>query len=213
MAKLEKRSKVKFAKILADGAFHVECNADEVDATQREVEKTDGTKVVYIEQVYQQLSGKITSLEVKDGDYGRMIYISLDNEIVLTAGAKSNFGRDILKKIPNIKVEEEVVFAPYSFNDEKGKNIKGVNIYQNGEKLYSFFQEGKGKETKNINGYPDVDEKKKPSASEKTKHKKFWSAYFDSVEDFLVEYVQKNHTIAFVADTKGDSDADDIPFD
>lgn len=216
MAKLETRSQVKFAKILADGNLHIQAEDPKAEGVvARKVEKSDGTEVVYMEHVYNSISGKITSLEVKDGDFGRNLYIAIDNEIVVSAGTSNSFGLELLKKIPNIDVAKEVTIAPYSFTDENGRSVKGVNVYQDGAKVFSFFQEGTGKDTKNLHGYPDVDEAKKPEKTEKTKWSKFWQKYFDDVEEFLVEYVQKNHTIAYeeAKDEPAEIKVEDVPFE
>ncbi len=214
MAELKKSTKVKFAKILVDGKFHIECDENAEGAVKRTVKAKKSGEVDkhYIEQLYDEILGKITSLEIKDGEYGRVLYIALDNEIVVSVGTSGSFGQDLLKKIPNIDISKEVTLAPYSFiNKENGKSVKGVTVYQCGNKLYSFFQEGTGKDTKNINGYPDVDEKKKPEVTAKTDWKKFWNKYFDDVEDFLVKYITKNHTIEYVEEVKKDDD-DEIAF-
>lgn len=208
MAELRKRAQVKFAKILVDGKFHIECDENEEGATKRTVEaKTPGeVDKHYTEQLFDELAGNITSIEIKDGDYGRVLYISVDNEIVITAGVSGSFGQDLLKKIPNIEINKEVVFTPYSFTaKDTGKSIKGVTIMQEGNKLSSFFQEGTGKDTKNLHGYPEVAKSKKPNPSEKTAWKKFWNKYFEEVEDFLVAYISKNHIIKYTEDSQEES--------
>ena len=204
MAKLTESSNVKFAKILADGKLHISCDENEKGAIKREVEKTDGEKKVYIEKIYNEVEGKITSLEIKDGDFGNVLYIGLDDEIVITVGTSSNFGTDLLKKIPNIDTSKEITVAPYSFTGDKGNSIKGVTVSQEGNKLVSFFQD---KNKKNINGLPEIDEATKPERTAKTAWKKFWNNYFDSVEEFLVDYVTKNNTIEYVEE---DTDTEDI---
>ena len=207
MANLKERSNVKFAKILAKtGKLHIECDPDEKGATERTVEKSDtGETKTFIEKLYDEVSGKISSLEIKDSDYGRVLYIGIDNEIVITVGTSNHFGTALLKKIPLIDVEKEVTFAPFSFTGDKQEMVRGVTVSQEGNKIDSFFQEGKGKDTKNINGYPDVDESKKPERTAKTAWKKFWKKYFDEVDDFLVEYTTKNHTIEYVEEEDEDT--------
>ena len=57
----------------------------------------------------------------------------------------------------------------------------GISLQQDGEKLKSFFYDG----TKNINGFPEVDQAMK----EKLK-KNYWKVFFAEVASFLTEKLQ-----------------------
>ena len=193
MAQLKKGDNhATFAKILADGKFHVQCEQNEEGAEAREIESKDGEKKTVYEHLFGSLDGKISSLEIKEGGFGDVLYIGLDNEIVLTVGTANSFGTDLLKKIPNIDVEKEVEFKPFSFANEAGKSVQGVSVLQGNEKVLNYFFDAQTKT--NLHDFPVIDEDGKPEKGTK-EWTRFWRDYFENVEDFLVKHVKANKSI------------------
>ncbi len=212
---MNKQSTVQYAKILADGKFHIKCEETDEGAVKRTYKDKDENDVVVWEQVFTSFEdATIQSLEIKDGDYGRVLYIGLDDDVVISVNTANNFGTDFMKKIPNIDMSKPVTIFPFSFVGDKGKDVKGVSITQEGNKITSFFQEKKGGKTVNTNGYPEIDESKKSEPTAKTAWRKFWKNYFETVDDFLVEYIEKNHLIEYKAPEKTDEKETDeeVPF-
>jgi hypothetical protein len=101
----------------------------------------------------------------------------------------------MMKKLLAVNMDLPVKLVPYSFIDDKGKTRKGMSVYQNfyidelgkpqGDKIKSYFQEGEGKETKNINGYPDAPKAK----AGKTISTDEWKMYFMQARLFMIEKI------------------------
>lgn len=140
------------------------------------------------------LVGKIEAIAFEDSDYGKQIKITLDaNEHgmhpVLTFGVESKDGRDILRKLPAINLEQEVRIAPFSFTPE-GETEKrtGITVSQPDEegnftrKIDGYFYD---KDTNTyLHGFPTIDWE---TASE-TKKK----IYKIERDEFLVNYTQEH---------------------
>lgn len=83
---------------------------------------------------------------------------------------------------------KEYRVAPFSFEGDNGKNIRGVSISEGLEqdkeapKVANFFWDGK----KDLHDFPTAS----GDTTKYTKNK--WNAYFGQVEDFLVEYTNDN---------------------
>ena len=181
-----------YVKILgSDGTFRVEVPEGTPNAVVREYEQDDVKKIKH-ELIFHKMTGKIENITFRDGDYGRTIDLFIRNDkalYIVSINTANNYSSDIMKKLPNVNLEEEVVLNPYSFTGDTGKNIKGVSILQDGEKILSYFWDKNKEEI--INDFPVNDEEKKPEATATTKWKKYWKAYFSDVEEFLVEYTEE----------------------
>jgi hypothetical protein len=176
-----------YYSVLADGKFHTTVAEGTTGATKREYETSDGKKGSKWELVAQAITGKITNLAIYDGDYGKQIQISLGTETTISLNANGNFAQDVMKKLPNIDLEKEVKFAPYSFIDEKsGKPKKGITIYQDGKKIESNYSVKKEDKWVEANGFPKVPAKAKDWDTDD------WKVYFIGVTKFLLEEVQKS---------------------
>jgi hypothetical protein len=188
LKKVEPRQEGNFVSILADGLFHLTATEETEGAVKREYETSDGKKGEKWELVYSELSGKISKVEFRDGNFGRSLQITvLDGEedpVIISTGASGNFGMDIMKKLPAVNLEEEVKFVPYSFKDDKGKIKRGMTIYQDEEKIPNFYYDEVKKENKF--DFPEID-----TAKLKKKKKNYWKGYFLEVEEFLVDDITK----------------------
>ncbi len=173
-----------FASVISDGSIRVQVEENTPGAVKRDYELKSGEKGVKFEMVYKSLSGFITSINFKDTDFGQFLNIEVD-EIVLSLNTDGNFAQDLMKKLPKINLGQEVKLAPYSLVTDSGKNLKGITVYQNNEKITSAFWNGE----KTINGMPVV----KKEDGEKYK-KDDWKIFFITVKKFLIEYTEKNVT-------------------
>lgn len=182
-----------YATILADGKIHVAVSKDTEGAVEREYETSDGKKGSKWEHVYTELSGFIQKIAFKEGDYGINLLVTVGEEgdekpVTLAIGIDSNFGEDLMKKLPAIDMKKMVTIAPYAFEDG-GKKKKGVSITQEGKKkgdalvkVASFYYDAEEKEIKN--GYP-----KPPKGAKITKVQ--WRKYFEEAREFMMEDLKK----------------------
>lgn len=171
-----------FITILSDGKFHQTVAEGTPGSVVRKYEDKDGVEKEKVELVHDSVTGVITNIAFEDGEYGTSIQVTLDNEGIISMGTASNFGEDFMKKLPNIDLKKEVKIAPYAFEVE-GKSRKGVTVYQDGEKIESFYFD---KDTKKaINGMPEPDGDTSKFKSDD------WKLYFLVVRKFLVSEVNK----------------------
>lgn len=178
----------RFISVISDGRFHEKVTQETDGAVLRTYELRDGTKGEKWELVYQKVENVfITNVEFEDGEYGKNILVTLsdgENEVVWAQGVKTNFGEDLMKKLPAINFAEKVTIQPYSFPSEKtGKPVRGVNIYQNGDKVLSHFWDGE----KAVNGIPEVDKEEAKNYDSDD-----WTAHFTKVRKFLVAYTEEH---------------------
>lgn len=177
----------RFISILADGNFHETVNPNTEGAILREYETKDGTKGSKWELIYEKIDAEITDVKFKDGDYGEQILVTFsdgDNDVILAQGVGSNFGEDIMKKLPNIDLSKKLTVSPYSFTDENGKEKKGVTFYQDGKKIEGFFYDTEKKAPKN--GYPT------PDGDVNTFKSDDWKLFYLIARKFLVNYTKEN---------------------
>ncbi len=194
-----------FATVLADGMIHVSVPKGTEGAVERkyatEEDKKSGDKANMSgskwEHVYTELSGVIKEIKFHEGDYGINLLVVVEDEeddeakpITLALSTESNFGEDLMKKLPNINRKKPVTFAPYAFENDKGKKQRGISVTQEDkkgdlEKITSFYYDTEEKQV--TNGYP------KPPAAKKGKElkKSDWRSYFDEAREFLIEDLHK----------------------
>ena len=171
----------RFISILSDGLFHESVNPNTEGAILREYELKDGTKGSKHELLYKDIEGEVVNVQFRDGDYGEQVQITVrdnDEDITISQGVGTNFGEDLLKKLPNIQFEKRAKFAPYAFTDDSEKERRGVTIYQDGEKVSSHFWDGE----KNVNGYPT------PEGDTSTYKSDDWKLFYLQARKFLVNF-------------------------
>lgn len=131
----------------------------------------------------------------KDGRRFTTLNIALDEDEngktpILTAGIDTKYAQDILKKLPNIKFDQEVRLRPYSFLPEgEDRNVVGVEITHRDNmenftlKVKDFFYDSEKKESKH--GYPV------PAKEREEMTSKDWKRYFEDANDFVIEYIKE----------------------
>ena len=179
-----------YASILADGSISVKCEPNTPGAKMREYEdsQTHETKIKW-EKVYTELSGLITKINFMDGDFGKVLHMRVvDGADVVDLGfsTNSNFGEDLMKKLPNVDFNQPIIIKPYSFDDKvTKKNKKGVSLIQGDRKITSYFSEMVNGKAVSINDIPV------PEAG-KNYDKDDWKVYFITVRKFLVNFIEEN---------------------
>lgn len=172
----------------------------------REYETSDGKKGTKTELVFNELSGKITNIEMHEGNFGNNLQVTFsdtDGDVTLSIGTNTSFGEDFMKKLPALNLDVEIVAKPYNFTDDRGKTMKGITLLQNETKVENFFWDKEKKE--GINGLP----KPKGDTSKFTKDK--WKIYFTEVKIFLEEYVTEKFVKAVKkADTTANAVMEDL---
>lgn len=186
----------------SDGTLRLTVPEGTEGALFREYETSDGKKGSKWELVFKSLSGKISNIQTHDGDYGMNLMLTLEydgGEDTISIGAATPFGEDFMKKLPNINLEEYVDFAPYAFEDEKGKTKKGVSIKQGDRKIQNFFYKPADKDGErgvNINGYPN------PTGDTSKYTKDDWKIYFMQARKFLLEHTTEKFLPLFAHKTR-----------
>lgn len=193
MGLMQSEEKGRLLYVLADGLLREQVDETTEGAKLRIVKNDDGTeKMRKYELTYPGITGFITGVVTRDGDYGTSILVAIkdsnDEEFTLALQAKSKYGEDFLHKLPNIKLTSEVSIKPYNFADGD-KKISGVTITQGGEKLTNAFNWKDGDEWKSVDGYPQVDEKKKPKNSDQ------WMVFFTQRREWVIEYLKERGLI------------------
>lgn len=175
-----------FASVISDGSIRVKVEEGTPGAVRRDYETPKGEKGFKWEQVYSSIDGVITGIEFKDTDFGQFIDINVkcdSGNVVLGLSVDNSFSQDLMKKLPNVDFNQQVRLAPYSMDTKDGKSLKGVTIYQNKEKLKSYFYNFDTKT--NINGFPEIEKGK-------TYTKDDWKIYFIQVKQFLINFIKSN---------------------
>ena len=196
MAKLElSTEKSQYYSVLADGKFHHSVPEGTPGAVKREYETSDGKVGVKYDIIAESIAGKIEAITIREGEYGKQLQVvfagdgSDDPAVTVSLNLSSKFAEDLLKKLPNIKTDEEVKLVPYAFEDA-GKKKAGITVYQSGEKVSGYYHEMVKKGKKEVlspkNGYPEVPEESSKWDSDD------WKIFFTQARKFLVSELEKN---------------------
>ena len=187
----EKKSQLEFVSILSsDGTFRLQVPEGTEGSETREYETSSGEKGIKHEIVFEAISGKVTGVSFATATFGTLLQITVlddEGELTISTGTHGSFGIDLLKKLPQIKVDTNYRFAPFSFEGDNKKIIRGVSVTEDSnkdKKIKNFFWDEK-KEVA-IGEFPS------PKGDTKKFTKNKWKSYFGEVEDFLIEYTNKN---------------------
>lgn len=177
-----------------NGKFHTKVEENHPEAVKREYETKDGAKAYKFERIVDALTGYIEDLGVFESDFGKRVVIKLDpnhegRNPVIQLGVETNYGEDFLKRAPSIDFTREIRFAPYSFTDENGRDMRGISLTQQEEggepvKLGNFFFNPETKET--LHGFPV------PEGNTEEYSKEDWKIHFLKVRKFLLAYTAEH---------------------
>lgn len=178
-----------FVKILADGKFHQSVPEGTEGAVVRTFEDSDGVEQTKTELVFDTVKGIITKIEFVEGKFGKSMQLEIDGDGIISVGTASNFGEDLMKKLPALDLTKEVTFTPYSFIPKGEENSKkGVSVYQDGVKIQShYYKEDPATKGKylTINGMPETEGDTSKFDSDD------WKMHFMVVRKFLMKEIEK----------------------
>jgi hypothetical protein len=143
-----------------------------------------GTPFEKWELVYPGITAFITKIELQDGKYGKNVLIRMTDangeEFTVSLGAEnSRTGVPFMEAIPNLDLTEEVTLKPYKFNNDKGENVEGMQILQDGHKIKSAFYDPETKS--NLLGMPKAEAKSGKEIN--------WKLYFAQRDEWLQDYL------------------------
>lgn len=176
-----------------DGKTYLKQQVEEgtINAIKREwsVNGESGTKY---ELCFPSVEGMVTGIEFKEKDFGGKkhfdIYLTFDNEIVVTAKSTSRFGTSIMRQLPAVDLSQPLSLSPYSYIPKgKTKESTGVSMKQGvgfTDKISDYFYDFENK--KSLNGIPESDFDW--ATAEEWQTKKFWG----DVDTFLRNYITEN---------------------
>ena len=188
MGLLEREDKGRLLYVLADGKLREQVDETTEGAKLRVVKDDDGNiKAEKWELTYPGIKGFISGVTAFDGDYGTNILIAIkdanDEEFTLSLKAKDRYGEDFLHKLPNVDFEKEITIKPYNFTDGERK-VTGVSLTQDEVKLQNAFNwKDEDGNWQSLEGYPQVDENKKPKNSDQ------WMVFFTNRREWVIEYL------------------------
>jgi hypothetical protein len=149
-----------------------------------------GTPFEKWELVYPGITAFITKIELQDGKYGKNVLIRMTDangeQFTISLGAEnSRTGVPFMEAIPNLDLTKEVTLKPYKFNNDKGENVEGMQILQDGNKIKSAFYDPETKS--NLLGMPKAEAKKNGEVN--------WKLYFAQRDEWLQTYMLDNNFI------------------
>ncbi len=164
-----------------------------VDAVKREYilnkgQPNESTGVKY-ELQFKNLTGFITDLQFRDGDYGEQFLIKLqegEDKAQLQVGLNSKYFSSFAQRFKNINLSMPVVINAYDFENEKGKQLQGISMTQEGadnkqHRVESYFWDKDKKVT--INNLPLPENKGEGYDTDD------WKYYFSQVKKFLKKHI------------------------
>jgi len=188
---------------------------------QRVPEGTEGaiTRVNKIgntvnEKFYDSFSGKLESIQVKDGNYGKTWNFGFRDSkelYTLQLSYSNSFSTAFLKILPNIDLTQEMKVSP-SMKEVDGKNKSSLFVNQNGVALKHAYTRD------NPNGMPDMEQVtvKGELVWDDTKRMEFLHNMVNTLILPKLEAVPQSTTGEAVAPVEAkpanDINPDDIPF-
>ncbi len=165
------------------------------------------------------LEGTIENIDIEQSEYGPQLKITLSatsdgKNPVIGIGLETKHGRELLRKLPAVNLEEDVRFIPYKFTPEGADDpISGLNLFQNDVKVQSHFWDANSKTFKE--NHPTIDWDA-ASESQKKIYKitrdEFLKSYL--ITQILPKFDRRDNGIEFApTDVRAqDISPDEIPF-
>lgn len=146
---LEQRTEGQYLTILG-GKF---CQRVQ-EGTEGAVKRVNKLGNVVWEKFYDSFTGKLVSIKVQDGQYGRTWNFGFDDKgehYALQLSYSNSFSTAFLKMLPNVDLSKEMKVSP-STKEVDGKNKSSLFINQDGKALKHAY-------TREIpNGMPDMEQ-------------------------------------------------------
>lgn len=214
---LKQKENKNYVSILqSDGTLRKVVPEGTEGAVKRDWETNDGSGTKY-ELVFTEISGMITKVAFHKGSFANMLQLTIEDgeeePVILSVPSDNNFGSDLMKKLPNIDMDNYVRLVPYAFEDKaSGKSKKGVTVYQGQEedengkmvgiKIENYFYDYDKK--KNLHKFPETPIAKKGKEVN-------WKMYFMQVDEFLVDYISDMFGAEQVESDDADDEVDEDP--
>jgi hypothetical protein len=166
------------------GKLRVKADKTTPNATYREYTLQSGAVGSTYEIVYDTWTDRLNKLEVVDGKFGTVLQVRME-EATLSVPYGSKEMTHIISKIASMDFSSPTLkFAPYQFQEDSGKEIRGVNVFQNDVKLPDYYQQY-DKETKTWTRKEGF-----PVAKTGVVTKAGWKLYYANVADFLASELE-----------------------
>ena len=128
---------------VSNGKIVKSFGSNETEGATSRVNKVGNT--VY-EKYFSFIEGNLIDASIKSNEaFGDSIILKLQDEAgeldILQLKFDSSYGRSFLFKIPNLDLSKSMKIVPYSFTNKNGKEITGLNIYNNAKVLSAFSRE------------------------------------------------------------------------
>jgi len=145
---------------VSDGMVRKTTTEDDPLAIKRTITKDGQPDKIMYEQVNKGLRGIIESVEVREGQFGKQLYIAITDgieKIFLQVPWDNPYSRSFLERLPGVDLSKDVDILPYSFTDKRGKRRSGISLNQGGVKIPSYYKEYNDDftSTKHLHGYPE----------------------------------------------------------
>lgn len=175
----------------SDGTFRLPVPEGTEGAVKREW-SVDDKSGVKNELVFKALSGKITKVDIVEAEFGSLLQVDITDDqgtLTISTSTSNNFASDLMKKLPEMEMNKEYRLAPYAFENDKGKSVKGVSITGVVEgKKFTECPKIEGKSLEKRKDYPQPAEG--IDKLEGKKRTNAWKKYFMDLEEYLVEYTK-----------------------
>jgi len=149
-------------------------------AQHREYELSNGNKGEKWEIINDAWNGNVIGITFEDTDFGKFCKVELQDAI-LSINTDSRFFQHLAGKLHSADLNKSINFAPYDFESDDGKKIKGMNLWQNEVKIENSFYDAENKQF--------VDEYPKPENQNMDKDD--WKSFYIQVKKFLIKKLQE----------------------
>lgn len=185
-----------WVSILADAKFRIQVPEGTEGSEKREIKDKVTGQVTNVkhELAFTTMTGKITNIAFYTGTYGKNIQVDVTDDtgtLTLSVNASGKYGKNLIKKIPNIDMSKEVELSPYNFEDKVEKTKKGepvmytgITVKQDDKKIEEFFFDKINKKY-NVENYP-VMNGSWDDATDRT-------IYFAQEDKFLQNYIETKY--------------------
>ena len=129
------------------------------EATEGSVARQNKQGEIVHEFVYDEFTGRITSISKDEAPFGTQWRIDFEDKgeaYTLNMMYDSSTAQKMLNVLlaPELDIAKPVTLRPYNFTNDKGKQIVGVSVLQNGTKIGPAF----GTHAYPIDGRPEMPE-------------------------------------------------------
>lgn len=92
------------------------------------------------EQFFEAFEGQLVSFRTNDSEYGCQYIFSFKDEdgfVNIALNCDSGYARNLMNRLlaDNLDIKQVFRISPYQFQNNEGKSVSGLNIYQNGVKI------------------------------------------------------------------------------